>query len=184
MLYIDEVNLLNDDIVDAILDAAAQGAYTVRRGAMSGTYRSRFVLIGSMNPEEGRLRPQIMDRFGLRVNVRGLMDKDERLEIYNRVRAYRGSQAQFVREWELATTETREEIILARELLKETTITDQAVEIGLALVRELDIDSHRAEYTMFEAAAPTPPLMAATMPRPPIFARSRRWHCASAAATS
>ncbi len=78
LLYIDEVNLLDDQIVDAILDAAAQGAYTVRRGAMSGTYRSRFVLIGSMNPEEGRLRPQILDRFGLRVNVRGLMDKDDR----------------------------------------------------------------------------------------------------------
>lgn len=73
LLYVDEVNLLDDEIVDAILDAAAQGAYTVRRGAMSGTFRSRFVLIGSMNPEEGRLRPQILDRFGLRVNVRGLM---------------------------------------------------------------------------------------------------------------
>ena len=69
LLYIDEVNLLNDEIVDAILDAAAQGHYTVRRGAMAGTYRARFVLIGSMNPEEGRLRPQIMDRFGLRVSV-------------------------------------------------------------------------------------------------------------------
>jgi magnesium chelatase subunit I len=152
LLYIDEVNLLNDEIVDAILDAAAQGAYTVRRGAMSGTYRSRFVLIGSMNPEEGRLRPQITDRFGLRVNVRGLMSKGERLEVYRRVRSHRHNAIQFVYEWELETAQVREEITLARELLQETTIADEAVDVGLALVRALDIDSHRAEYTMFEAA--------------------------------
>src|SRR6266545_682139 len=72
LLYIDEINLLSDDIIDSILDAAAQGSYTVRRGPIAATYRSRFVLIGSMNPEEGRLRPQILDRFGLRVSVHGL----------------------------------------------------------------------------------------------------------------
>jgi magnesium chelatase subunit I len=152
LLYIDEVNLLNDDIVDAILDAAAQGSYTVRRGAMVGTYRSRFVLIGSMNPEEGRLRPQIMDRFGLRVNVRGLMSPPERLEVYQRVRAYRQNPAQFVREWEEVTAETRDEVIYAREILKSTTLEDRAIEVGLKLVQMLDIDSHRAEYTLFEAA--------------------------------
>jgi magnesium chelatase subunit I len=119
---------------------------------MAGTYRSRFVLIGSMNPEEGRLRPQIMDRFGLRVNVRGLMDPAERLEVYKRVRAYRQNPHQFVHEWEAVTAEVREEIIYARELLKSTTLEDQAVEIGLKLVQMLDIDSHRAEYTLFEAA--------------------------------
>jgi magnesium chelatase subunit I len=152
LLYVDEVNLLDDEIVDAILDAAAQGSYTVRRGAMSGTYRSRFVLIGSMNPEEGRLRPQILDRFGLRVNVRGLSTLEERLEVYHRVRAYRLNPAQFIREWEEVTAATREEIILARELLKETTLSPEALEVGLSLVQKLDIDSHRAEYTMFEAA--------------------------------
>lgn len=152
LLYVDEVNLLDDEIVDAILDAAAQGTYTVRRGAMSGTFRSRFVLIGSMNPEEGRLRPQILDRFGLRVNVRGLMTQEDRLEVYKRVRMYRETPTQFIRSWETATAATREEIILARELLKETTLDDDAVALGLALVQKLDIDSHRAEYTMFEAA--------------------------------
>jgi len=152
LLYVDEVNLLDDEIVDAILDAAAQGTYTVRRGAMSGTFRSRFVLIGSMNPEEGRLRPQILDRFGLRVNVRGLMTQEDRLEVYKRVRMYRETPTQFIRSWETATAATREEIILARELLKETTLEDDAVALGLALVQKLDIDSHRAEYTMFEAA--------------------------------
>ncbi|MBC6935714.1 MAG: AAA family ATPase [Chloroflexi bacterium] len=152
LLYIDEVNLLDDTIVDAILDAAAQGSYTVRRGAMSGTYRSRFVLIGSMNPEEGRLRPQILDRFGLRINVRGLTTKEERLEVYRRVRSYRQNITQFLRQWEIPTAEVRDEILLARELLKQTTLSDEAMDIALTLVHDLGIDSHRAEYTLFEAA--------------------------------
>lgn len=152
LLYVDEVNLLADDIVDAILDASAAGKYTVRRGAMSGTYRSRFVLIGSMNPEEGRLRPQIMDRFGLRVSVRGLMTKDERLAVYERVRAYRTNPTILIKQWELATAEAREDILLARELLKETTLAPEALDAGLMLIQALDIDSHRAEFTMFEAA--------------------------------
>jgi magnesium chelatase subunit I len=152
LLYIDEVNLLDDVIVDAILDAAAQGSYTVRRGAMAGTYRSRFVLIGSMNPEEGRLRPQIMDRFGLRVPVQGLLEPADRLEVYQRVRRYQGNRRRFLAEWAEVTAQAREEIILARELLKETELSELAIEVGLRLVNNLGIDSHRAEYAMFEAA--------------------------------
>ncbi|MBI5959199.1 MAG: magnesium chelatase [Chloroflexi bacterium] len=152
LLYIDEVNLLDDVIADAILDASAQGSYTVRRGAMSGTYRSRFVLIGSMNPEEGRLRPQIMDRFGLRVPVQGLVDRQERYEVYQRVRRYQLNRRRFLAEWAVFSASAREEVILARELLKETVLSEQAIEIGLALVQGLGIDSHRAEYAMFEAA--------------------------------
>jgi magnesium chelatase subunit I len=112
LLYIDEVNLLDDQIVDAILDAAAQGNYTVRRGPMAGTYRSRFVLIGSMNPEEGRLRPQIMDRFGLRINVGGLIDIKERLEVYKRVRNYRKNPQTFARQWQESTRKTLEEVFI------------------------------------------------------------------------
>jgi magnesium chelatase subunit I len=152
ILYIDEVNLLDDQIVDAILDAAAQGSYTVRRGAMSGTFASRFVLVGSMNPEEGRLRPQIMDRFGLRVAVRGLNDSEARLEVYNRVRAYRESPRAFAAEWADLTNDTRELVGAARLLLKETVLSEEAQRVGLELVRELELDSHRAEFTMFEAA--------------------------------
>lgn len=152
LLYIDEVNLLDDIIVDAILDAAAQGSYTVRRGAMVGTYRSRFVLIGSMNPEEGRLRPQIMDRFGLRVPVQGLMSRAERFEVYRRVRRYQSNRRRFVAEWAALTAAAHEDLIAARELLKETVLSDAAVEVGLGLVQDLSIDSHRAEYAMFEAA--------------------------------
>lgn len=152
LLYIDEVNLLDDQIIDVILDAAAQGNYTVRRGAAVGTYRSRFVLIGSMNPEEGRLRPQIMDRFGLRVYVRGLTTREDRAEVYKRARAYRYNPARFIREWEAATANAEAEIINARSLLKKTQIPDDVLEMGLELVLRLEIDSHRAEYTLFEAA--------------------------------
>ncbi len=152
ILYVDEVNLLEDNIVDAILDAAAAGSYTVRRGAMVGTYRSRFVLIGSMNPEEGNLRPQLMDRFGLRVVVRGLMAREDRLEIYRRVSAFRSNPRAFLRQWAGVMAEARIEIENARDLLKQVTLTEQALDLGLTLVRELDIDSHRAEFTLFEAA--------------------------------
>jgi magnesium chelatase subunit I len=152
MLYVDEVNLLDDDIVDAILDAAAMGSYTVRRGAMAGTYRSRFVLTGSMNPEEGRLRPQIMDRFGLRVNVRGLTTAADRLEVYRRVRLFRQNPMRFIKGYEQATAEAKRDIIAAQDLLREVNLTEEALAVGLALVNELQIDSHRAEFTLFEAA--------------------------------
>ncbi len=88
ILFIDEVNLLSDQVVDVILDSAAQGSYTVKRGPVSATYRSRFILIGTMNPEEGGLRPQIMDRFGLRLAVKGLDKPADRLEAYTRSQAY------------------------------------------------------------------------------------------------
>jgi magnesium chelatase subunit I len=152
LLYIDEVNLLDDQIVDLILDAAAQGSYTVRRGAVAGTYRARFTLIGSMNPEEGRLRPQILDRFGLRVTVKGLIDDEERAEVYRRARAYKRNPVRFIKEWEFATSQAQDEIIIARNMLNEVVLPDTVMYKGLQLVRQLNIDSHRAEYTMFEAA--------------------------------
>src|SRR6266545_2784162 len=87
LLYIDEINLLDARVIDAILDAAAQGRTFVRRGPMTRLYPSQFALIGSMNPEEGTLRPQILDRFGLRVWVAPLAHRQERLEVYRRARA-------------------------------------------------------------------------------------------------
>jgi magnesium chelatase subunit I len=95
LLYIDEINLLDARVIDAILDAAAQGRTFVRRGAMTRLYPSQFALIGSMNPEEGTLRPQILDRFGLRVWVAPLDDRQQRLEIYRRAHAFRENPAAF-----------------------------------------------------------------------------------------
>ncbi len=152
ILYIDEVNLLGDELVDAILDAAAQGIYTVRRGPVSATYRSRFVLIGSMNPEEGRLRPQIMDRFGLRLIVPGLTDPVERLEAYRRVRAYLTNSKSLVAVYAGETIKMRDEIQAARNALPKVKLTAEAEQAGLEIVRRMQVDSLRAEITLFEAA--------------------------------
>jgi magnesium chelatase subunit I len=152
LLYIDEVNLLGDEITDAILDAAAQGRYSVRRGPLSATYRSRFTLIGSMNPEEGRLRPQIMDRFGLRVVVHGLVEPGERLEAYRRVQAYQTNPRQTVAEYWPETSVLRDEIQTARDTLVKVELPEEVAQLGLAVVQNLQIDSLRAEITLFEAA--------------------------------
>jgi len=151
LLYIDEVNLLDKIIIDAILDAAAQGQYTVRRGPVAATYRSRLTLVGSMNPEEGQLRPQIHDRFGLRVLVRGAMDSDERLEIYRRAVAYRNKPYKFVTQWIEETATAAEEIAEARKRLPKVTFGKEVLKEGLRWIEALKIDSHRAEMTLFEA---------------------------------
>jgi magnesium chelatase subunit I len=152
LLYVDEVNLLGDEIVDAILDAAAQGSYTVRRGPVSATYRSRFVLVGSMNPEEGRLRPQILDRFGLRVLVRGLAGKPHRLEAYRRSIAFRNNPHRIREEYAQSTEHFRSELEEARRALAQVKLTKAAEQYGLELIRRLQIDSLRAEISLFEAA--------------------------------
>jgi magnesium chelatase subunit I len=152
LLYIDEINLLADDIIDAILDAAAQGSYTVRRGPVSATYHARFVLVGSMNPEEGHLRPQILDRFGLRVIVRGLDDLAERLEAYRRVQAYLANPRGMAITYSEETLAAAEEIQSARLQLPEVSLPDRVAKPAIKLVQKMGIDSLRAEISWFEAA--------------------------------
>jgi len=152
LLYIDEVNLLDDEIVDAILDAAAQGRYTVRRGPISATYRARFSLIGSMNPEEGHLRSQIMDRFGLRVLVRGLDEPDKRLEAYRRVQAYQVNPRRTIAEFQEETALLRAEIQAARDALPDVVLPEETAQQGLEIIQQMKIDSLRAEISLFEAA--------------------------------
>ena len=152
LLYIDEINLLGDDIVDSILDASAQGNYTVRRGPVVATYRSRFVLIGSMNPEEGRLRPQILDRFGLRVIVKGLENASERLEAYRRVQAYLTNPRQMIAQFSAEMEAAASEILAARERARKVTIPDTVATPAIQLVQKMGIDSLRAEITWFESA--------------------------------
>jgi magnesium chelatase subunit I len=152
ILYIDEVNLLDDAITDAILDAASQGFYTVRRGPLKLRYRARFMLIGSMNPEEGRLRPQIMDRFGLRVLVKGLADSEDRYRAYQNVLNHQRNPFQFADLYAHETLQLADELNAARERLDRVAISDQARTLGLSLVQALAIDSNRADITLFEAA--------------------------------
>lgn len=152
LLYVDEVNLLSDEIVDSILDAAAQGTFHVQRGAVSATYRARFALVGSMNPEEGRLRPQILDRFGLRVIVRGLERKADRLEAYRRSVAFRTQPRTVLGGYAEVTETVRQELIDARARLPSIRLSSQAEAFGLRIIQELAVDSLRAEITLFEAA--------------------------------
>ena len=152
LLYIDEINLLNNEITDAILDASAQGIYTVRRGPISATYKARFVLIGSMNPEEGKLRPQILDRFGLRVIVRGLETAEERLEAYKRVQAYLTNPREVINDYAQEIKSISAEIIEARKRLKYVKIPENLALQAINLIQNMGIDSLRSEITWFEAA--------------------------------
>lgn len=152
LLLVDEVNLLADEVVDSILDAAAYGSYTVRRSATSATFRSRFVLIGTMNPEEGRLRPQIMDRFGLRIVVKGLAETNQRLEAYKRVQAYLANPRQVMLKYSDETKIAQTEVQMARDILPNVKIPENVTNLGLELIHQLNIDSLRAEVTLFEAA--------------------------------
>ena len=152
LLYVDEVNLLNDDIVNAILDAAAQGYYTVRRGPLTNTYRARITLIGSMNPEEGNLRPQIMDRFGLRVVVSGLTDMEDRREVARRAQAYAKNSHEFSARLVEATWQVAQDINAARARLPQVTVSPEAEQATLELVNQLHVQSLRAEIVMLQAA--------------------------------
>jgi magnesium chelatase subunit I len=152
LLYVDEVNLLDDDIVNAILDAAAQGHFTVRRGPLTNTYRAQLTLIGSMNPEEGNLRPQIMDRFGLRVVVSGLMDPEERRKVARHVQAFSANRYEFTGRYFEATHQVAEEIAEARLRLPRVSVSPAAEQAALDLVERLQIQSLRAEIVMLQAA--------------------------------
>jgi magnesium chelatase subunit I len=151
LLYVDEINLLDHAIVDAILDAAAQGRTFVRRGAMIRLYPSRFVLIGSMNPEEGRLRPQIMDRFGLRVWVNPL-GRDERLQAMRQARAFRAGPREFRTQHADRTARLAGLIAQARAALPTVEPSPEVETAVVALVARLQIPSHRAEAALLEAA--------------------------------
>jgi magnesium chelatase subunit I len=152
ILYIDEVNLLDSQVSDAILDAAAQGFYMVRRGPQNLRYRSQFLLIGSMNPEEGVLRPQIMDRFGLRAVVKGLTDPQQRFQVYEQSIFYRNNPEKLAAVYAEQTLALADEVSAARERLPDVGLHNDAVQLGLSHIQQLQIDSSRAEITLFEAA--------------------------------
>lgn len=152
LLYVDEINLLDPVIVDAILDAAAQGRTLVRRGPMIRLFPSRFVLVGSMNPEEGELRPQILDRFGLRVWVAPLDDPRQRLEVYRRAQAFRSDPEVFRKAYAAQTAALAEEVEAAREILPHVTVPPALEEQAIALVQALQVPSHRAEIALLEGA--------------------------------
>lgn len=152
ILYVDEVNLLDDHLVDLLLDAAAMGVNTVEREGISVSHPARFILIGTMNPEEGELRPQLLDRFGLAVEIGGLRDLDDRIAIVERRMAYEREPVAFVEQWQAAEQVLAERIVEAQRLLSHVQITRWDMRVVARLAVELGVDGHRADLAILETA--------------------------------
>jgi magnesium chelatase subunit I len=151
-LYIDEVNLLEDHLVDLLIDVAASGENVVEREGLSIRHPARFVLVGSGNPEEGELRPQLLDRFGLSVEVRTPSDLATRIEVIKRRDAYERDPAAFAERWAKEEQRTRKRITQARERLPEVKVADALLEKAAALCMALGTDGLRGELTLMRAA--------------------------------
>ncbi|MBQ2451388.1 MAG: AAA family ATPase [Lachnospiraceae bacterium] len=153
ILYVDEINLLDDHIVDVLLDSAAMGINTVEREGVSYSHPAKFVLVGTMNPEEGDLRPQLLDRFGLVVEIRGEQEIDKRSELIHRRMDFEQDPAAFAKRFEQQEVELKARIKSAQERLPFVEISEDsyrdAAKIGVAL----QVDGHRADITLLKTAA-------------------------------
>ncbi|MFC4497261.1 magnesium chelatase subunit D family protein [Streptomyces ovatisporus] len=152
VLYVDEVNLLHDHLVDLLLDAAAMGASYVEREGVSVRHAARFLLVGTMNPEEGELRPQLLDRFGLTVEVTASRDTAERVDVVRRRLAYDADPAGFRAGWAEEEQSLRERIAAARELLPEVRLGDAALRQIAATCAAFEVDGMRADLVMARTA--------------------------------
>ncbi len=152
ILYVDEVNLLDDHIVDLLLDSAAMGVNTVEREGVSHTHPARFILIGTMNPEEGELRPQLLDRFGLCVQIEGIADLDQRVRVVKRRAAYEENPAHFKKNWESEEEKLRKALIRAGELLDRVAISDEMLYLIARIAIDMNVDGHRADIIMAKAS--------------------------------
>lgn len=152
ILSIDEVNLLPDHLVDILLDAAAMGWNVVEREGISFAHPARFILIGTMNPEEGELRPQFLDRFGLAIDAEGLPDPADRTEVVRRRIAYEADPATFIARWTGEEQELRERLATAREYLPRVALADDLLDLIVRICIEADVDGLRADLTIHKAA--------------------------------
>ncbi|KMS71903.1 magnesium chelatase [Streptomyces viridochromogenes] len=152
ILYVDEVNLLHDHLVDLLLDAAAMGASYVEREGVSVRHASKFLLVGTMNPEEGELRPQLLDRFGLTVEVAASREPDQRVEVVRRRLAYDDDPAGFAARWADEEAEVRQRIATARELLPSVRLGDGALRQIAATCAAFEVDGMRADIVMARTA--------------------------------
>jgi magnesium chelatase subunit I len=151
-LYVDEVNLLEDHIVDLLLDVAASGENVVEREGLSIRHPARFVLVGSGNPEEGELRPQLLDRFGLSVEVRTPGDVTTWVEIVKRRESFERDPTAFLAQWQKAEDKTRRRITAARKRLGDVAVPDDVLERAAALCIHLKTDGLRGQLTLMRAA--------------------------------
>ncbi|GAA2792495.1 magnesium chelatase subunit D family protein [Kribbella solani] len=152
LLYVDEVNLLHDHLVDVLLDAAAMGRATVERDGVSVTHPARFVLVGTMNPEEGELRPQLLDRFGLTVDVVASRDPAVRVEVMRARLTYEAGPADFAERYDGAQRELAERIVKAQGLLPDVILTDAALRQIAEICASFDVDGMRADLVTARTA--------------------------------
>src|SRR3954452_4397905 len=152
VLYVDEVNLLHDHLVDVLLDAAAMGRVHVERDGVSHSHEARFVLIGTMNPEEGELRPQLLDRFGLTVDVRASRDVDVRADVIRQRMAFEFDPDAFVARYAEADAELARRIATARVLISSVTLPDSELRRIAALCAAFDVDGMRADLVVARTA--------------------------------
>ncbi|MER7401522.1 putative cobaltochelatase [Streptomyces sp. NPDC000070] len=152
ILYVDEVNLLHDHLVDLLLDAAAMGASYVEREGVSVRHAARFLLVGTMNPEEGELRPQLLDRFGLTVEVAASREPEQRVEVVRRRLAYDDDPAGFAARWAEEEAAVRARIVAARELLPSVRLGDGALRQIAATCAAFEVDGMRADIVMARTA--------------------------------
>ncbi|WP_262508636.1 putative cobaltochelatase [Streptomyces spongiicola] len=153
VLYVDEVNLLHDHLVDLLLDAAAMGASHVEREGVSVRHAARFLLVGTMNPEEGELRPQLLDRFGLTVEVAASREPEQRVEVVRRRLAYDDDPSAFAARWAAEEAALRERIVAARATLPRVGLGDAALRQIAATCAAFEVDGMRADIVMARTAA-------------------------------
>jgi len=166
ILYVDEVNLLDDHIVDLLLDVAVTGVNLVEREGVSYAHPCRFILAGTMNPEEGELRPQLLDRFGLCVEIQTERARDHRMEIARRALAFQTDPEGFRLKWQAPQELLQAEIATARELLPTLNPSEELVGLGAEIAEETKVDGHRAEITMLKASLAAAALRGQREPAP------------------
>ncbi|TVQ38620.1 MAG: hypothetical protein EA384_08725 [Spirochaetaceae bacterium] len=152
ILYVDEVNLLEDHLVDLLLDAATSGENVVEREGISLRHPARFILVGTMNPEEGELRPQFLDRFGLCVTVRGLTETDERVEVIRRRTSFEADPGRFLRQWQQEDLRLRELVVAARKRISRLDASTQLLNDAVRIASEAGVAGHRADLALVKAA--------------------------------
>ncbi|MFE5490504.1 putative cobaltochelatase [Streptomyces virginiae] len=152
ILYVDEVNLLHDHLIDLLLDAAAMGASYVEREGVSVRHAARFLLVGTMNPEEGELRPQLLDRFGLTVEVAASREPAQRVEVVRRRLSYEDDPAGFAARWSGDESEVRARVVAARALLPQVRLGDNALLQIAATCAGFEVDGMRADIVMARTA--------------------------------
>jgi Mg-chelatase subunit ChlI len=152
ILYIDEVNLLPDHIIDSILDVAPSGWNIIEREGISIQHPSRFILVGTMNPEEGELRPQLADRFSLHISVEGIYDEESRIEIVERNLAFGEDPLGFLEKWEGEQDKMRRRILEGRKLLNSIKVSKSIIRAVVSSSIKLHVDGHRPDISIIRAA--------------------------------